>query len=158
MTNAYQHSNTPVAKSQEDIRRILLKYKASGVQFSEDWEKRMLLIRFIYPIAGNPHIVLFKVPIPKADSLTPSGRRRKASALQILQAQHERGVWRAVYWAIKSRMEAVEFGIETFEEAFLSHFEVPGTNKQVGEFIIPKLHKGELKFLQWPIRSACCDA
>lgn len=140
---AYQQSATPVAKSQEEIRRILSKYGADGCQFSEDWKTMVLIIRFLYTISKTQHAVCFKVPIPKAESRSGGGHRsRTSNQIQKLQEQYERGIWRAVFWAIKSRMEAVEFGIETFEEAFLSHFEIPETGQQIGEVLIPKLALG----------------
>ena len=143
---AYQQSSTPVAKSQEDIRRILSKYKADGVQFSEDWTKMLLMIRFLYTIGKVQYSVLFKVPIPKAEPLTPGrGQQRSPSQLLKVQEQYERGIWRAVFWAIKSRLESVEFGIETFQEAFLSHFELPGTDRQIGDILIPRLETGHLR-------------
>ena len=143
---AYQQSSTPVAKSQEDIRRILSKYKADGVQFSEDWTKMLLMIRFLYTIGKVQYSVLFKVPIPKAAPLTPGrGQQRSPSQLLKVQEQYERGIWRAVFWAIKSRLESVEFGIETFQEAFLSHFELPGTDRQIGDILIPRLETGHLR-------------
>jgi hypothetical protein len=145
---AYQHSETPVAKSQEDIRRILAKYGADGVQFSEDWKAMLLFVRFLYTLGKIQHSVVFRVPIPKAESVSPGGRYRSPSARQKLQEQYERGIWRAVFWAIKSRMESVDFGIETFQEAFLSHFEVPGSDKQIGEFLIPRLETGTLRMLE----------
>lgn len=141
---AYQQSSTPVAKSQEDIRRILSKYKADGVQFSEDWKTMTLFVRFLYTIGMTQHAVVFKVPIPKADHISERGRKRTAIQTQKLQEQYERGIWRAVFWAIKSRMEAVDFGIETFAEAFLSHFEIPETGQQIGEVLIPRLASGRL--------------
>ena len=143
---AYQQSSTPVAKSQ-DIRRILAKYGADGVQFSEDWKEMLLLIRFLYTIGKSQHSVLFRVPIPRAEARSEGGRPRSSTAVQKLQEQYERGIWRAVFWAIKSRMEAVEFGIETFEEAFLSHFEIPESGKQIGEVLIPRLTTGNLRLL-----------
>ena len=145
---AYQQSNVNVAKSQEEIRRILAKYGADGVQFSEDWTAMILNIRFLYTIDTIQHSVCFRVPIPKAENLSPTGRERKESAQVKLQEQYERGIWRAVFWAIKSRMEAVEFGIESFTEAFLSHFEIPGTTKQLGEVLIPKLLDGSIKQIE----------
>ena len=145
---AYQQSTSPVAKSQEDIRRILAKYGADGVQFAEDWSTMILFIRFLYTIEKVQHTVCFRVPIPKAESVSPAGRDRTTKAQEKLQEQYERGIWRAVYWAIKSRMEAVEFGIETFTEAFLSHFEIPGTTKQLGEVLIPKLLDGSIKQIE----------
>lgn len=147
-TQAYQTTSTPVSKSQEDIRRILAKYGADGVQFSEDWKKMILLIRFLYSVNKVQYSVLFRIPIPKADPLSTTGRRRKDNQILKLQEQMERGIWRAAFWAIKSRMEAVDFGIESFEEAFLSHFEVPGTERQIGDFLIPKLGAGTLRLLE----------
>lgn len=145
---AYQQSSTPVAKSQEDIRRILSKYGADGVQFSEDWTKMLLMIRFLYTVGKVQYSVLFKTPIPQAEKKTPGrSQMRSQSQIQKIQEQYERGIWRAVFWAIKSRMESVEFGIETFQEAFLSHFEVPGTDKQIGEVLIPRLQAGNLRLL-----------
>lgn len=139
---AYQQSATPVAKSQEEIRRILSKYGADGCQFSEDWKTMVLRIRFLYTIGKTQHVVCFNVPIPKAEGRSGAGRSRTSNQIQKLQEQYERGIWRAVFWAIKSRVEAVEFGIETFEEAFLSHFEIPETGQQIGEVLIPRLADG----------------
>ena len=145
---AYQTTSTPVAKSQEDIRRILSRYGADGVQFSEDWKGMSLSIRFLYSIKEIQYSVLFKIPIPKANTESPTGRQRKGTQIEQLQEQLERGIWRAAFWAIKSRMEAVDFGIETFQEAFLSHFEVPGTDKQIGDILIPRLSTGNLRLLE----------
>lgn len=147
-TQAYQTTSTPVSRSQEDIRRILAKYGADGVQFSEDWRKMILLIRFLFSVNKVQYSVLFRIPIPKADTASPHGRQRKATQILKLQEQLERGIWRAAFWAIKSRMEAVDFGIESFEEAFLSHFEIPGTDRQIGDILIPKLGAGILKLLE----------
>lgn len=144
---AYQNASTPVARSQEEIRRILKKYGADGMQFSEDLKNQMIIVRFMYTIEAMEYFISFKVPIPKADNKTPTGRARKGNQVDQLQAQNERGIWRAVLWAIKSRMEAVEFGIETFQEAFLSHFEIQGTDKSIGDVLIPRLASGGLKAL-----------
>ena len=145
---AYQQSQTPVAKSQEEIRRILSKYGADGVQFSEDWKQMLLEVRFIYTVEKIQYSVKFRVPIPKAQGHSEAGRPRSATQLQKLQEQYERGIWRAVFWAIKARMESVDFGIETFQEAFLSHFEIPGTEKQIGDVLIPRLAAGNLRMLR----------
>ena len=107
----------------------------------------MITVRFAYTISSIEYFVSFKVPIPKADEMTPTGRPRKGSQIAELEKQNERGIWRAVFWAIKSRMEAVEFGIETFQEAFLSHFEIQGTDKSIGDVLIPRLASGGLKQL-----------
>ncbi len=143
---AYDSTSTPVAASQEAIRRILSKYGADGVQFSEEWKSRRIMIRFLYSVGSIQYSVMFKVPIPVISRESATGRERKQSVIDDLQAKAHRGIWRAVFWAIKSRMEAVEFGIETFQEAFMSHFELPGTDKTIGDAILPMIESG--KFLR----------
>jgi hypothetical protein len=140
----YQTSSTSVAKSQEEIRRLLSRYGADGVQFSEDWKAMILQIRFLYRVGNIQHSLLYAVPIPKAQPVSEKGRPRTAKQVEVLQEQLERGVWRAVFWNIKSGMEAVAFGIKNFESAFLSHFEIPNSNKTIGDVIIPRLAAGKL--------------
>lgn len=141
---AYESTNTSVTKSQEDIRWILSKYGADGVQFSEDWVQKIVMVRFFYKVGQSQYTILFKIPVPQVEARSPKGRLRTQNQIETLQKQCERGIWRAIYWAIKSRMEAVEFGIESFQEAFLSHFEIPGTDKQIGDVLIPRLSNGNL--------------
>lgn len=143
---AYDSTSTPVASSQEAIRRILSKYGADGVQFSEEWKEKRIMVRFLYSVVSVQYSVIFKVPIPDISRKSVVGRERKQSVIDDLQAKAHRGIWRAVFWAIKSRMEAVEFGIETFQEAFMSHFELPGTDKTIGDAILPMIASG--KFLR----------
>lgn len=146
-SRAYDSTATPVAKSQEDIRWILRKYGADGVQFSEDWTAKKIMIRFLYTVKTIQYSVLFVVPIPDVDARTSNGWQRKGAQMEKLQAQAHRGIWRAVFWAIKSRMEAVEFGIETFQEAFMSHFEIPGTSQTIADVVLPRFEAGTLRML-----------
>ncbi len=144
---AYDSTATPVAASQEAIRRILSKYGADGVQFSEEWKERRIMVRFLYSVGAVQYSVIFKVPISEISRVSERGRERKQSVIDDLQARAHRGIWRAVFWAIKSRMEAVEFGIETFQEAFMSHFELPGTDKTIGDAILPMIESGKFRLL-----------
>ena len=144
---AYRKTQTNAARSQEGIRKVLAKYGADGVQFSEDWKERILLIRFLYSASKRQHSILFRVPIPE---IPESVRNRKRTTEQIARFRDQalRSVWRALFYAIKSRMESVDFGIESFEEAFLSHFEIPGTTSQIGDVLIPRLQSGKLALLE----------
>jgi hypothetical protein len=157
----YEGTDVAVAKSQEQIRHLLKRYGSDGINFGEEWNlppnmpaevlkqwKPHIFVKFLYRLNDTQHLVIFKVPIPIAEKFSPAGRERTQAAIEKLQGQLERGVWRAVFWAIKSRMEAVEFGIETFVEAFLSHFAIPGTEVQISERIIPALKQGNLRMLE----------
>lgn len=144
---AYDNTSTPVSASQEAIRKILNKYGADGVQFSEEWREKRIMVRFLYSVGTMQYSVMFKVPIPDVSDKSPVGRIRKQSVISDLQAKSHRGIWRAVFWAIKSRMEAVEFGIESFQEAFMSHFELPGSDKTIGDAILPMIETGKFRLL-----------
>lgn len=147
---AYQTTNVSVSKSQEAIRQILRKHKADGINFGEEWiaQSPYIFCKFLYTIQGIQHLILFKVPLPFATKTTATGRKKVETQIEKEQSQIERGIWRAVYWAIKSKLESAEFRIETFTEAFLSHFVIPGTEKQIGELIIPQLKAGTLKMIE----------
>ena len=51
-------------------------------------------------------------------------------------AQATRAIWRAMMMTIKMKLESVENGIETFEQAFLAHIMAPD-GRRYGDHIIP---------------------
>lgn len=122
---------------------ILAKYGAQSVEFQERWgENERVGVRFLFTIEKIPYIVRIVTPV---QVIQETGRRRNQEALARLKEQARRSTWRAIFWATKSRMEAVHFGIETFQEAFLAHFEIPGENGvTIGDRLIPQLMSGRL--------------
>jgi len=50
-----------------------------------------------------------------------------------------RRLWRALLLGIKAKLELARSGIATFEEEFLAHIVMPGTNRTVGEHALPAL-------------------
>lgn len=148
MSIPYQDTEVRVEKSQEDIRKILRKYEADEIQFFESYSpKRLIKVRFFKSVKGQRYGICFKVPLPEPERKMRNGQFRSPSQMEKARAKYERGAWRALHWALKSRMEAIAMGIESFEEAFLSHFEIPGTDRQIGETIIPGLETNNLGFL-----------
>jgi hypothetical protein len=59
--------------------------------------------------------------------------------------QEERRIWRVLYWSIKARMEAVEEGVETFQQAFLAHLVDPSTNRTLWEQVRSSVEAGALQ-------------
>lgn len=145
MYKAYQSSRSNIPKTQEDIRRTLIKYGADGVQFEELFQDRKVTIRFMYKINDNPYIVKIIGAIPETKRETPSGRYLRSDDLfEKKKREASIQIWRALFTAIKSRMESISFGIETFEEAFLAHIEIPGSDKTIGNILTPRLQSGKL--------------
>lgn len=135
---AYKDTSVSVERSQSQIRNILYKYGASGVQFTEDWKQRKVSVRFIHTIKDQTYQVRIEAKIPSP----PWCRSKIAQEKKATKA--ERQIWRGLYWSIKSRMESIDFGIESFVEAFLAHFEDPKTGRTIAEYLVPALAAGKL--------------
>jgi hypothetical protein len=118
-------TKVPVDQTHSEIERTLTRYGAKRfAYFSEDG-------RAIIVFEANDRRLRFDLPLPEGES-------EKA-------AQHRRQKWRALLLAIKSKLESVESGIETFEDAFLSHILLPD-GLTVGQHARPRIasaYKGE---------------
>ncbi len=49
-----------------------------------------------------------------------------------------RSRWRALFLCIKAKLESIESGIETFEDAFLAHIQMPDGHT-VAEHVRPRI-------------------
>ena len=142
MSKAYSSTTVAAAKSQEHIRVLLKRYAAERMQFHESFAERTVRVTFEIRINGYAFVVNIQARIPQAERQQKSGRGfRELSprAVEELQDRHERAAWRALFFAIKSRLESVDYGIESFEQAFLAHIVTSKGGKTIGEAIIPQL-------------------
>ena len=117
---AYKTTAVPVSRSQEAIRKLLVKYDVVGCQFTENFETGEIVLRFVKRINEIPRTVRIVLPT--------EGNERQA--------------YRALYYWIKSQLEAVDFGLLSFEHVFLAHFEwmlEGGEISTVGEIVLPEL-------------------
>ncbi len=128
-----------VASSRAEIERLLMKYGAHA--FASGWEGRMASIMFDL---GDRRI-RFTLPLPdKADqefTRTPTGKRRAPAEAQRAYEQAQRQRWRALALIIKAKLEAIETGIATVDEEFLSWIVIPGSTTTIGEQIQPELRR-----------------
>jgi hypothetical protein len=93
----------------------------------------------------HDHQVRFLLPLPDRTSRrythTPSRGTRRSPA--VAAAEYEKAVrqrWRALALVVKAKLEAVESGIVTFEQEFLSHLVLPG-GRSVYETVQPQLQQ-----------------
>jgi len=152
---AYKTTSVPVEKSQGEVRRLLMLYGCTHVQTSEDLSQGVILVRFVHPIPDSDQrcVVRLQGEIPKVDPPKSKGRyyqgRWISSERRLAEARQaaERQAWRALYYIVKARMEAIIFGFETFEQAFLAHVEIVSTEGQkmtLGEWALPRMAQGRL--------------
>lgn len=88
-------------------------------------------------------------------AVAPPELQAVADTLELeAREQEARRIWRVLAWNLKARLEAVEEGVETFEEAFLAHLLDETTGETVfeqlartgrvelGEPLLPQLEAG----------------
>ena len=131
-------ANTEVSsdRSRSEIERTLKRYGATA--FAYAWEGNTATIAFKL----SDRQIRFRLPLPDPDSreftVTPTGKRRVASAVEAAYEQAVRQRWRALALVIKAKLEAVEAGISTVEREFLDAVMLPD-GRTVGEWLGPQL-------------------
>lgn len=130
-------TSVSVSKSEAEIKAVIRKYGAkSFASFETD-----LAAMIAFEMSGRR--VVFKLPLPDRSSKefteTPSGRWARSDK-QAADAWEQacRSRWRALLLSIKAKLESVEAGIETFEDAFLAHIQMPD-GMSVSEHVRPRI-------------------
>lgn len=119
MAKYAQYTKVPVAQSRSEIEHLLSRYGADQFGTASDTTEGLAMIQFRYAM----RMIRFKLSIPGT-----------------MNDQQLRQHWRALVLAIKSKLESVECGIETFEEAFLAHVVMPD-GQTFGKFAIPAIEQ-----------------
>lgn len=142
-------ANTTVSPddSLREIKTILKRYGATRIATSE--EESQVIIGF------EVHERRVRLVV-KTPTLAESRQNAKGALMGSVQARqaHEKAIrqrWRALLLVIKAKMEAVEAGVETFEEAFMAQLVLPGSTRTVSEWLGPQIETayrtGSLPFL-----------
>lgn len=123
-----------VEKSEAEIRATLRRYGADGFAMGEANGSAQVAFQI------NGRRIVMRITLPRRDEKRffvrhPNSRTRKTIEDQALERWEQacREKWRALSLCIKAKLESVESGIETFEQAFLAHVMLP-TGETVGEW------------------------
>lgn len=107
-----------------EIERTLQRYGADAFMYG--WQAEFAVIGLRWH--GRQYQI--RVPMPQDTAAefweTPTGRPRSASAARQLYDQAMRQRWRALALYIKATLEAIELGIMSQDDAFLSFTMLPG--------------------------------
>src|SRR6185312_13292701 len=130
-------TSVAVAKSEAEIKAVIRRYGATSFASFETALSAMIA----FEMQGRR--VVFKLPLPdrqsKQFSETPSGKwARSVKQADDAFEQACRSRWRALLLCIKAKLESVEAGIETFEDAFLAHIQMPD-GLTVSEHVRPRI-------------------
>lgn len=136
----FEDTSVSVSRSQEQIRKLLRKAGADGVQFSEEWgELPAFYVRFLWRLqpADGPQVV-------QAVRLKVSALPERHKGVTKTADQRERQAWRGIAHYLEGTIKATEFGLLRFEDIFLSFMEVEPQGRTIGEALIPTIEAGRL--------------
>ena len=134
-----ENTSVSVENSPGEIERVLQRYGADS--FGYAWDRGKAVVQFVH----EGRQIRFALPLPdKADRAfthTPGKgfQRSEADAFKAWE-QACRQKWRALALAIKAKLEAVEAGITSFEDEFMSHIVLPD-GSSFGDWARPQIAK-----------------
>ncbi len=142
MATYAKDTRVSVEKSRLEVERTLRRYGADSFFYGQ--ERRQVTVAF--EMQGRR--VKFTLPMPDIDvfMLTATGKRRTAATQQAAFNQASKQRWRALALAIKAKLESIESGIETFDEAFMPQL-VLVDGRTMAEVVAPQIEAGTLKLL-----------
>lgn len=138
MNRYAQGSNVSMARSREEIERMIRRYGAE--QFVYGWDEGHAAAIVGFKVSGRS--VRLKIPIPHEEDFahSPGGKRRaQAAATAAFEAECRRR-WRVMALVLKAKFEAVAAGVTSFEEEFLAHILLL-KNQTVGDVMIPRMEE-----------------
>lgn len=133
----YEGTEIAPERTQVEITRLLKDFGCEGIRWT-DMVGETPLLEFIYEIEieGVRKKVGVRTQAPRIERKDKQRRIRARPAESM----------RLLYWWIKSELEAVTYGLKTFEEVFLSEIIVSlpdGTSTTFGETVKDIITKGE---------------
>ena len=99
------HTRVPVDQTRQEIEKTLKRYGATAFGYMTTGGKAIILFE------ANQRKIKITVPLPKGNSQADNKAARQR--------------WRALLLVIKAKLESVESGIETLEEAFFANIVMP---------------------------------
>jgi hypothetical protein len=135
-------TGVPAEKSRAEIERLIVRYGATATAFMTAADHAIVVFEC------HQRRVMFRLPLPhrddkefthrQANQYRNTSRPRSLSEAASVWEQACRQRWRALALVIKAKLEAVESGITTFEDEFLSHIVMPD-GQTVGDAVRPRL-------------------
>ena len=135
------HTTVSPGASREQIEKYLTRYGATSFGYMNRVGEAVIQ----FEVKGIP--VRMRIPMPDKDAdefqFTPKGRRRRGKGAAELEWEKEvRRRWRSLCLVIKALLVAIDEGVFTFEEAFLSHIVWKG-GLTTAERLLPAIEKAK---------------
>jgi hypothetical protein len=120
-----------IEKSEAELKAVLRRYKAGAIGILEGNGQVQLVFEM------SDRRIMMRLPMPRRDDKAfkyqARGQPYPPAKIEQRWEQACRERWRALLLCVKAKLESVESGIETFDQAFLAHVMLP-TGETVGEW------------------------
>ena len=135
-------TDVSVERSRAEIEKLLRQHDCDAVTIGYDESAGRGLVQF----RGHDRFVRFAIHLPNLKAFERTAQRRQRRSYDgqrraLDQALRQR--WRAILLCIRAKLETVESGIETWEEAFMPQTVLPD-NTTVGNLVLPAVQQAYL--------------
>lgn len=143
MQKAYRKTTVPWGKSQADITKLLTKNDIHDVRFTFLNSRNELICEFNYPckIEGKAVNAGVRIVVPIPQTKDPE--------------QSKNQIHRALFHYLKTKFEALEFGLVEFIQEFMPHlivYDKNGNTSTMYQIIKPQYSRGLLTGEQGDIK------
>jgi hypothetical protein len=138
---AYENTNVSVSKSQDELRKLLLRHEGSSVAFISNPPKEGF--EAMVPLDGKLYHVRIMAKMRHVEPRNIKGRYYRGRWIPPRTVNDERDIetrriWRVIYYHFKSVFESADSGVMEFRELILPYI-VTKDGGTVAEHILPKL-------------------
>ena len=138
---SYEGTSVSVSKSQDELRRLLLRHEGSSVAFVSQPEAEGF--RAMVPLDGKLYTIKIMAKMRHIEPRNIKGRYYRGRFIPPRTSNDEREaeckrIWRVIFYHIKSVFEAADSGVMEFRELILPYI-VTKDGQTVAEHILPKL-------------------
>lgn len=108
----YDYTQVAVERSQAEIRRLLSRFNVEATRFTSF--PAYALLEFVRRDPDGNGVIPYRITVQPKVGKQPRNTQRELD-------RAEKQVWRVVYYWLKSKLEAIQFGLLEFEQEFLPH-------------------------------------
>lgn len=128
---AYEGTEVPISRSQEQIRTMIYAHKGTGVMTIS--QPPMEGFEALVTLQSKPYHIRVLAHCREKDS---RGYKIEKRGIE----QEQRRVWRVLHWHLKAMFEAADSGVLSIEEIIMPYV-VTHDGRTIAEHILPKLHE-----------------
>src|SRR5260221_8323386 len=136
-TKYAEGTSVSIARSRDEIERLLARHQATGFLYGEQGSRAMIA----FELGGRRYRMELKYPRLSDMEAHRNQFTRRMSASQLQHTAYEaekQRLWRGLVLLVKGKLEAVESGIATIESELLAYTVMPD-GETVGEWLSPQL-------------------